>query len=346
MTSYDLAAVQALDDHLDELPCEFWLGGPVGVLIVLGLEEPEEERQADRPPARARQRHDEHDLHPAVAPAGASARPLWLGAVVEVVRAVYVLAGATEEAVVYGEADRRVACQQHRDEQLHEPQPELVGRPAAVGEEGVRAAVMPHPGQPGALQHPGDGVLADAGDEPDRQHAERLERGCGEARREQGKQTRKRTGNLIHVRHGGDLPVEGPRERSLRPAARWVYTHRIRGRRQPSSGRAQPTLTRRSTSQTHPPGADHTSHHYTALRPRKPRNSRYSKRCTKRYSKRYTGSERVLSAVEFDQCRQPGGQANEREQHAADCNGISGAALAHLEAAGHHVADLNPRVEE
>jgi hypothetical protein len=64
--------------------------------------------------------------------------------------------------------------------------------------------------------------------------------------------------------------VEGPRERLQRPAARWVYyAHRIRGRRQPSCGRAQPTLTRRSTSQTRPSGVGHTSHHYTTIRPRK-----------------------------------------------------------------------------
>ena len=240
------------------------------MLIVLGAKQPKENRQADHPFAGAWQRDDEHDHDPTVAPAGAPARALWLGAVVQVVSAVYPLSRASEQGVVDGQRDRPLGAYEQRDEQVEQSQAELVGRPAPISEEVVSATVMPHPGQPRALQHPADSVLTDTGDEPDRQHAERPKRRCREAPLKQGKQTRKRTGNLIHVRHGGDLPVQGPRERHQRPAARWVLRHRIRGRRLPSCGRAQPTLTRRSTSHTHPPSADHTSHHYATLRPENP----------------------------------------------------------------------------
>ena len=75
---------------------------------------------------------------------------------------------------------------------------------------------MPHAREPGALQHPCDGVLADTGDEPDGQHAERPIARCGEARREQGKQTGERTG---YRDHGGDLLGGKGRAARKRPTA-------------------------------------------------------------------------------------------------------------------------------
>src|SRR5271169_5168693 len=100
----------------------------------------------------------------------------------------------------------------------------------------MRAAVMPLPGQARGLQHPRHRAIPHTPDEPNHQHAERLKAWLREARGQQGQQTGQRTGNLIH---GGDLPVEGPRERSLRPVADGLYAHRIRGRRQPSLPPAQ-----------------------------------------------------------------------------------------------------------
>jgi hypothetical protein len=55
------------------------------VLVVLGPEQPKEDRQADRPATEAIKAHDEHDDDPAVAPPGALPRALRLRAVVKVV---------------------------------------------------------------------------------------------------------------------------------------------------------------------------------------------------------------------------------------------------------------------
>ena len=196
------------------------LGGPVWVLIVLGSEQAEEERQADHPPADARQGYDQHDHHEAVAPARALPGPLWLGAVVQVVRAVYAPSGASEQRVVDGQRDRRVWSHEHRDQEPQQPQAQLVGLPAPVGEEGVRAAVVPDARKARPLQHPRDGVLADAGDEPDREHAEGLKAGCREARCKQGQQPGERTG--YGSRHGGDLlGGAAAEERHMRSAASW-----------------------------------------------------------------------------------------------------------------------------
>src|ERR1039458_1099579 len=212
----DRPAGEVLDDDVDELSSELGLGGPVGVLIVLRTKQPEEDGQADHPPARAWQRYDEHDHDPAVPEAGALPRALWLRSVVQVVRAVYALSRAPEERVVDGQADWRAGRHEHRDQQLQELDAELVGIPAAVREEGVRAAVMPHAREPGGLEHSCDGVLADTGDEPDGQHAERPIARCGEARREQGKQTGERTG---YRDHGGDLLGGKGRAAIMRPTA-------------------------------------------------------------------------------------------------------------------------------
>src|SRR5665213_409861 len=199
------------------------------MLIVLGSKDPEEDRQADRPAAQTLQVHDEHDHHPTVSPARPASRALRLGTVVQVVRAPHPPARAPEQRVIDGEANRRVRRHEYRHQEVQQPQPELVGLPAPVGEEVVRTTVMPLPG------------------EPHHQHAERPVRRLREARRKQGQQTSERTGNL---KHGGDLPVEGPRERSLRPTAGWVYTHRIRGRRQPS---LRPLNHSDDARQHHPP---------------------------------------------------------------------------------------------
>ena len=107
----DLAAGEVLDHDVDEPAAELWLGGPVGVLIVLGAKEPEEHRQADHPSACAGQRHYERDVHPAVTEAGAFARALGLRAVVQVVSAEHIAAAAPEEGVIDGQRDRRIGRQ-------------------------------------------------------------------------------------------------------------------------------------------------------------------------------------------------------------------------------------------
>ena len=178
--------------------------------IVLGPKDPEEDRQTDLSAAQAGELDDEHDHDPAVPPPGAPPRTLRLGAVVQVVSAPHPPSRAPEEGVVYGQTDRSARRHEHRHPEVQQAQPQIVGIPAPVGEEVVRAAVMPLPGQPRGLQHPGDRAVADAAEKPDRQHAEGPVRRRSEARSEQGQQRSERTGNL---RHGGDPPVGRPRER-------------------------------------------------------------------------------------------------------------------------------------
>ncbi len=202
------------------------------MLIVLGPEEPEQDRQADRPTAQALKLDHQDDDHPTVAPAGAPPGPFGLGAVVQVVRAPHPPPRAAEQRVIDGQADRRARLDEHRDQKVGQPQAQLVGLPARPGEEVVRATVMPHAGPPGGLQHARDGAVADAAGEPDHQHAERLKRRLRETRSQQGQQPGKRSGNLAH---GGDPPVKGPRPASSAPRGPMgLNTHRIRGRRQPS----------------------------------------------------------------------------------------------------------------
>jgi hypothetical protein len=189
---------EALDDHVGQQPPELGLGWPVGVSVVFGAEEPEEDRQPDRPSAEARQLDDEHDDDPAVAPPGSPTGALGLGAVVQVVRAPHAPPRATEQRVIDGQTDRRAGLDEHRHQEVGQPQADIVGLPARAGEEVVRAAVMPRPGQARGLQHPRDRAVADPPDEPDQQHAERLKRRLREARPKQGQHPGKRSG------HGGD----------------------------------------------------------------------------------------------------------------------------------------------
>jgi tetratricopeptide (TPR) repeat protein len=194
-SSYDPRR-EPLKDHVDERSGQLGLGRAIGVAVVLGTEQPEEDRQADRPPAQARKLDHEHDDNPAVAPARAAPGSLGLGAVVEVVRAPHAPAGAPEQRVLDGEPDRRAGLDEDGHQEVQQPQPELVGLPACSGEEVVRAAVMPAARQSGGLQHPGDGAVADPPDEPDQQHAERLKRRLRKAWPKQGQQPGKRRGHV------------------------------------------------------------------------------------------------------------------------------------------------------
>jgi len=214
---FDDPSGEPLQDHVDQRPAQHRLRWPVGVLVVLGPKQPKEDRQADRPTAQALKLDDEHDDDPAVAPPGAPPRALRLSAVMQVVRAPHALARAPEQRVVDGQTDRRAVLDEHRDQEVGQPQPEIVGIPAAPREEVMRATVMPHAGQPRALQHPRHSAVADPGDGPNHEHAERLKGRLREARPEQGQQPGKRSGNL---KHGSDPRTGRPRTRSIRPEAR------------------------------------------------------------------------------------------------------------------------------
>ena len=233
------------------------------MLVVSGPEQPEEHGQADRPAAQTRQRHDEHDDDPAVAPPRPASRPLGLRAVVQVVRAPYPAAGAPEQRVVDGKPDRRASPDEHRDQEVQQHKPDPVGIPAPPREEVVRAAVMSLAGQPGALQHPRHRAVADPADEPDHERAERLKRRLRKARRQQGQQPGKRSGNLTH---GGDPPVQGPRPASSAPRGPMGLTPTGFG------VAANPPLPC-SGRQTVAARATRAGRHNRALKPRKPRNS-------------------------------------------------------------------------
>ena len=148
-------------------------------------------------------------------------------------------------SVVIDRHDDRPALlwDEHRHQELQQPQPELVGVPARAREKVMRTAVMPTAGEPRGLEHPRDGAITNPADEPDHKHAERLKRRLREHRPTKGQQTRERTGNLTH---GGDPPSWAGHGKRLRqrPAADGLVAHRIRGRRhnrllRPSNHRRQ-----------------------------------------------------------------------------------------------------------
>ena len=190
------------------------------MIVVFGPEQPEQDRQPNLPAAEAVELDDEHDHDPAVSPAGAPSGAFGLGAVVQVVRAPDLASGSAEEGVIDRE-EQRAVLGEHRHEEVQQPQPQLVRIPLPAGEQVVCAAVMPLARQPGGLQHPRDRAIADPADEPDQQHAERLKRWLREARRQQGQQPGKRSGNL---KHGGDLPMGRAAGTLQRPAADGLLT--------------------------------------------------------------------------------------------------------------------------
>ena len=208
--------------------------GRSGCCVVLGPEQPEQDRQPDRPAAEARQARRRARRRPSSCPSACGARspPAGRRRAGSARPTPCARSGRTACRRRPG-ASARPALTNTDDQEVQQRQPELVGVPAPAGEEVVRAAVMPHPGQPRGLQHPRHRAVADPADEPDHQHAERLKRRLREARRQQGQQPGKRSGNLTH---GGDPPVRGPRPASSTPRGPMgLIAHRIRGRRHPSS---------------------------------------------------------------------------------------------------------------
>jgi hypothetical protein len=82
-------------------------------------------------------------------------------------------AGAAEQGVVNDNHRRCVDRHQIADDQPQHGQPDRIGLPAGGGEEPVRPAVMPHPGQPGAGQHAAHGSARRLGEHPGQQGHER-----------------------------------------------------------------------------------------------------------------------------------------------------------------------------
>ena len=142
-----------------------------------------------------------------------------LRAVVQVVRAEHLSARASEQRVIDSQADWPVPLDEHRHQEVQQPQPELVGIPARAREEVMRTAVMPTASEPSGLQHPRHGAIPDTAGEPDHQHAERLKRRLREHRATKGQQTRERTGNLTH---GGDPPAGQATGTLATPRGRWT----------------------------------------------------------------------------------------------------------------------------
>lgn len=153
---------ESLEDHVDQRSRQLRLGRPVWMCVVARTEEAKQDRQRDGSAAQTGKAHDEHDHDRAVPPPGAAPRSLGLRAVVQVVRSPHALARAAEQRVVDREPQRAVP-HEHRDQEVQQREPELVGIPAAAGEEVVRAAVMPHPRQPRSLERPGERAIPHPG---------------------------------------------------------------------------------------------------------------------------------------------------------------------------------------
>jgi len=99
------------------------------------------------------------------------------------------LTGPLEQCVVHSEGQRGAGGEQSGHDQIGQGQSQRVTRPAGVAEQSVRAAVMPHPIQPGTGEHPTHRSTASLRDQANHQPDEGLEGGSGEARTELGKQT-------------------------------------------------------------------------------------------------------------------------------------------------------------
>jgi len=230
---FDNPTGEPLQDHVDQLPRELGLGGAVRGAGCPWAKQAQQDRQRDGPAAQARQADDQHDHEPAVPPPGSPPRSLRLRAVVQVVRAPHPFARAAKQRVVDREPQHAVS-REHRDQEVRQRQPELIGISTATSEEVVRTAVMPHPRQPRSLGHPSDRAIPRPGHRPVQQHAERLKARLGEASPQQGQHGGQRSGNL---KHGGDVAVSRPRSGAPTPAADGLG-------RPPDSG-SPPTLLRR-----------------------------------------------------------------------------------------------------
>jgi len=103
---------------------------------------------------------------------------------------------AVQQRVVDHDHQRHPRVEQPRDDHVQDPQAELVGTPARIGEETMRAGVMDHPRQPRADEHPADRPQPRLGNLARDQGPEGLKSGLREARSEKGQQPIQRSGNM------------------------------------------------------------------------------------------------------------------------------------------------------
>ena len=105
----------------------------------------------------------------------------------------YLLTGTLEQRVVfYCDGQTRSSGEQSGHDQIGQGQSHRVTRPAGIGEQSVRAAVMPHPIQPGAGEHSTHRSAPSLRDQANHQPKESMECWSGKARPEHGKQTGQR----------------------------------------------------------------------------------------------------------------------------------------------------------
>jgi hypothetical protein len=79
------------------------------------------------------------------------------------------LSGPFEQSVVDRDRERGAPREESGDDQIGQDQSERITGPAGVGEQSMRAAVMPHLIQPGAGQHPTHRSTAGLRDQTDNQ---------------------------------------------------------------------------------------------------------------------------------------------------------------------------------
>ena len=131
-------------------------------------------------------------------------------------RPVHPAARAAEDRAVHGKHDRRAGVQEALHEKVEQQQAEAVRAPGGAGEEVVGAGVVQAAGEARRLPHPGDGVFADAAEEPRDERLEELEGGRGEGGLKQGQDRAERRWQGGHRR----LPPRGRLDTPLVRASR------------------------------------------------------------------------------------------------------------------------------
>lgn len=118
-------------EQIGHFSCQLWLSRPLRVglagtrvLGAPGAPEPKQDRQADRP-LKARQSHDDPDHDEVVAPR-AGVRLAVRGRVVMPVRAMDLATETVQQRVIDRDQHRRPRRAEPLDDQLGDPQPELI----------------------------------------------------------------------------------------------------------------------------------------------------------------------------------------------------------------------------
>jgi hypothetical protein len=147
-------------DHLDHFPGQHRFGRPVTA------PQPDQHRQRDGPVQERQGDHDRGDDEGVAAGEFLVALGHLQRAVVAPVRRIDAAAAAAEQGAVNGDHQRCADWNQVADDQPQHGAAHGVRVPARGGEEPVRPAVMPHPGQPCAGQHAARRSARRLGDHP------------------------------------------------------------------------------------------------------------------------------------------------------------------------------------